>query len=450
MRWKKRCVVVPRGSGLPRPRRSGLLAEAGDGIRPGPPGAGGKGWAASFPSSPSCCQGLTRSLGFLFLNTWVDLRRDLTAPEAVDALASAVRDVGARQETVPVAVCPYRSLRAFQEEHAAFFFGREAFADRLRDAVLGRKLVAVVGPSGSGKSSVVQAGLFPLLRRQRPPARTWDAVSFTPGKQPFHRLAAALIPLLEPGLSETDRLTEAQKLGDRLACGEVHVEATIEHLVIKSVGTDRLLVVADQFEELFTQTPEAARWPFVEAVLGALDRAPLTLMLTLRADFYGHVIALSRELSDRVEQTVVNLGPMRREELEQAIVEPARRVGLAFELGLADRILDDVGEEPGHLPLLEFALTELWAQREVKVLTHAALSEHWGGGWRHRPAGGGRICEIHTGSDKRSPGGCLLGWCGWRVLKRGRRIPVNEPHSPNSPLARSWTKRLRWALSCRP
>jgi TIR domain/WD domain, G-beta repeat len=325
-----------------------------------------------FPVIPVLLPGVDVTPGFLFLNTWVDLRRDLTAPEALDALALAVRNAAARPEAVRVAVCPYRSLGAFQEEHAAFFFGREAFADRLRDAALGRNLVAVVGPSGSGKSSVVQAGLLPLLCRQRPPAQTWDAVSFTPGMQPFHQLAAALIPLLEPGLSETDRLTEAQKLGNRLVCGEVHVEAAIERLVSKSEGTDRLLVVADHFEELFTQTPEAARKPFVEAMLGALDRAPLTLMLTLRADFYGHVIALSRELSDRVAQTVVNLGPMRREELERAIVEPARRVGLAFEPGLADRILDDVGEEPGHLPLLEFALTELWAQRQVRVLTHAA------------------------------------------------------------------------------
>ena len=326
----------------------------------------------AFPVIPVLLPGADATPGFLFLNTWVDLRRDFTAPEALDALALAVRDEAVRPDAMRVAVCPYRSLRAFQEEHAAFFFGREAFAERLRDAALGRNLVAVVGPSGSGKSSVVQAGLFPLLRRQRPPARTWDVVSFTPGKQPFHRLAAALIPLLEPGLSETDRLTEAQKLGDRLGCGEVHVEAIIERLLIKSEGTDRLLVVADQVEELFTQTPEADRRPFVEAVLRVLDRAPLTLMLTLRADFYGHIIALSRELSDRVEEAVVNLGPMRREELERAIMEPGRRMGMAFDPGLADRILEDVGEEPGHLPLPEFALTELWVQRQGRVLTHAA------------------------------------------------------------------------------
>jgi KaiC/GvpD/RAD55 family RecA-like ATPase len=236
-------------------------------------------------------------------------------------------------------------------------------------------LVALVGPSGSGKSSVVQAGLLPLLRRQRPPKATWDAVAFTPGDRPFHRLAAKLIPLLEPALSETDRLTEAQKLGDRLAAGEVLLEDVVERVLEKSNGTDRLLLVADQFEELFTLTPEADRRPLVEALLQALKRVPLTLVLTLRADFYGHAIALSRDLSDRMERGVVNLGPMTRQELEKVIVEPARRVGLKFEPGLVERILDDVGEEPGNLPLLEFALTELWARRQAGRLTHAAYEE---------------------------------------------------------------------------
>jgi formylglycine-generating enzyme required for sulfatase activity len=334
-----------------------------------------------FPVIPVLLPGADPVPGFLFLNTWVDLRRDLTDPEALDGLVLSVRGETARASAEWAAVCPYRGLRAFDEEHAAFFFGQKFkgkdFADRLLGAALSRNLVAVVGPSGSGKSSEVHAGLLPLLRRQRPPALTWDAVSFTPGAQPFHHLAAALIPLLEPALDETDRLKQAQKLGGALAGGEVHVDAAIERLVSKSAGTDRLLVVVDQFEELFTQTPESERRPFVDAVLAALDRAPLTLMLTLRADFYGHAIALSRELSDRIEQRVVNLGPMRRKELERAIVEPARRAGLAFEPGLAERILDDVGKEPGNLPLLEFALTELWMRRQqqVRPLTHAAYEE---------------------------------------------------------------------------
>ena len=317
-----------------------------------------------LPVIPVLLPGADLTSGFLFLNTWVDLRHDLTDPEALDALARAVwGEAEVRPEGVRVTLCPYRGLRPFREKDGAFFFGREAFSERLVEAVQGRNLVAVVGPSGSGKSSVVQAGLLPRLGRQRPPAETWDAIMFIPGGRPFHRLAAALTVLLEPDLSEVDRLAEAQKLGDRLECGEVYLENAVERLLAKSEGTDRLMLVADQFEELFTLTTKTGRKPFVEALLQALDRAPLSLMLILRADFYGHAIALSRDLSDRMEQGVVNLGPMTQEELERAIVKPARRVALTFEPGLVRRILDDVGEEPGNLPLLEFALTELWAQR---------------------------------------------------------------------------------------
>ena len=323
----------------------------------------------AFPVIPVLLPDADPTSGFLFLNTWVDLRRDLTDPEALDALIRAVQGDTATQADGRVGLCPYRGLQVFHEEHAGFFFGREIFAEQLRETAQRTSLVAVVGPSGSGKSSVVQAGLLPLLRRQRPPAQTWDSVLFTPNNRPFHRLAAGLIPLLEPTFSETDRLAEAQKLGDRLADGTVHLGAVVDRLLTKSAGTGRLLLVADQFEELFTLSPEPLRQPFVAALLATLDRVPLTLVLTLRADFYGHAIALDRELSDRLGAGVVNLGPMRRQELEQAVVEPARRVGLQFEPGLVETILDDVAEQPGSLPLLEHALLELWERRRDGRLT---------------------------------------------------------------------------------
>jgi hypothetical protein len=113
-------------------------------------------------------------------------------------------------------ICPYRGLQIFRAEDAAFFVGRKAFAEQLFAFTLGKHLVVVVGSSGSGKSSVVQARLLPLLRREQPPANTWDAVSFTPGNDLFQRLASALIPLLEPELSETARLAEPEELGRNL------------------------------------------------------------------------------------------------------------------------------------------------------------------------------------------------------------------------------------------
>ncbi len=324
----------------------------------------------SFPVIPVVLPeaDLEKAPGFLLLNTWIDLRSRIDDAGALDALAGALGGVAAVAPPAPVALCPYRALRAFREEDAPLFFGREAFAAELLEKSLSQRLVTVVGPSGSGKSSVVQAGLLPLLRRAHPPSATWDAVIFTPGKRPFHNLAAALVPIWETELTETQRLREAESLGNDLADGKAAVEATFLLALKKSSGTDQLLIVVDQFEELFTLTPETERRAFIKSLLEAADATPVTLVLTLRADFYGQAISLSRELSDRMQHGLVNLGPMTREELRRAIEQPAQAAGLEFESGLAERILNHVEEQPGNLPLLEFALTELWEGREGRLL----------------------------------------------------------------------------------
>jgi phospholipase C len=334
-----------------------------------------------FPVIPVLLAGADLTPSFLFLNTWIDLRSGPDSgalAEPLDAFEHAINAAsqapGASAQRL-AAVCPYRGLEAFVEEHAAFFAGRTAFASELFKFTLGKNLVVVVGPSGSGKSSVVQAGLVPLLRRQLPPATTWDVATFTPGTDPFLRLASALTPLLEQYLSETDRLTEAQKLGDRMAGGEIQCESVIDRVLEKSNGTGRLLLVADQFEELFTLAPEPKRRPFARALLGALGKARFTLLITLRADFYSQIITVDRELSDLLAPAQVNIGALTRDELRESITGPASLVGLEFEVGLVDRILHDVGSEPGNLPLLEFALTGLWSKRAGRTLTNAAYDE---------------------------------------------------------------------------
>src|SRR5262249_43952554 len=143
----------------------------------------------------------------------------------------------------------------------------------------------------------------------------------------------------------------------------------------KSNGTGRLLLVADQFEELFTLTPEPRRRPFAQALLHVGGSAPVTVLVTLRADFYSQIITLDRELSDVLAPVQVNIGALTPDELRESITAPARLVGLEFESGLADRILTDVGSEPGRLPLVEFALTEIWQRREGRLLTNRAYDE---------------------------------------------------------------------------
>jgi tetratricopeptide (TPR) repeat protein len=176
------------------------------------------------------------------------------------------------------------------------------------------------------------------------------------------------------GQTATDRLVESQKLGDALASGTIALEGVLDLALSHSKGTDRLLLVIDQFEELFTLAAPEVRARFVEAVLTVSGTKPVTLVLTMRADFTGHALVLSRSLTARMQEGVMLLGPMNRSELREIIERPALVGGLSFEPGLVERILEQIEGEPGSLPLLEFALTELWNRRRDGKLTHEALN----------------------------------------------------------------------------
>jgi hypothetical protein len=318
-------------------------------------------------------------LGFLRQLTWVDLRTQ-TLDLGTAILAKAARgeapgpDLQKHLDSVRASICPYRGLLHFREEDAPFFFGRELAIEKLLKTVQSHPFVAVVGASGSGKSSVVRAGLVPRLRRDRDTA--WEIVVLVPTYQPLKALAGVLLPLLEPRMSEVDRLAEAGKLAKHFGSSTVSLGDTVERILRKQTGTDRVLIVIDQFEELYTLSSdeeadrhEETRRLFVDELLAASSCAgsKINVVLTLRGDFVGKTFAY-RPLSDRLQDAQINLGPMTREELGSAIRKPAEKVQLEFEPGLVSRILDAVGGEPGNLPLLEFALKELWENRRGGLL----------------------------------------------------------------------------------
>ncbi len=260
------------------------------------------------------------------------------------------------------AEAPYKGLQYYDEVDAPWFFGRERLVGMLVGDLKEHYLLTVVGASGSGKSSLVRAGLVPVLRAQPSPETPWAIHVFTPTAHPLEALALALtqgIPLLGPTTTLIDDLARDPR-ALRLYCQ-------------KSLPAQlRLLLVIDQFEELFTLChEESERQAFINNLLRAtapeLDQ-PVYVVVVLRADFYAHAMhyASLREALSRRQECI---GPMTTDEMRSAIEAPAQRGGWDLEAGLVDLILRDVGSEPGALPLLSHALLETWKRRRGSVLT---------------------------------------------------------------------------------
>jgi WD40 repeat protein/DNA-binding SARP family transcriptional activator/energy-coupling factor transporter ATP-binding protein EcfA2 len=253
----------------------------------------------------------------------------------------ATRDHDApNDENAPLMVCPFRGLASFDAVDAPYFFGRERLVAELVARLVGTPLLAIVGPSGSGKSSVLRAGLLPALAGGvLPGSDDWTQVVIRPGEHPLHEL------------------TDAAKTDD-----------------------DRGFVLAiDQFEETFTvcrEERERAAFIVELARIAHACEGRGVVVLAVRADYYGRC-AVYRQFASLLATNHVLVGPMRRDELRRAVECPALRVGLRVEPELADALVADVEDQPGGLPLLSTALLELWQHRDGRRLRLAAF-EHSG------------------------------------------------------------------------
>jgi WD40 repeat protein/DNA-binding SARP family transcriptional activator len=250
------------------------------------------------------------------------------------------------------AACPFKGLEPFDVGDAELFFGRERLVAELVARLPGTSLLGVIGPSGSGKSSAVRAGLLPALAAGvLPGSERWTRVLLRPGEQPRVALAGALggVPL-------------------RAALGRVE-------------PGERLLVVVDQFEELFTVCSEPAeRAAFLDELASAAaadSDGRLLVVLALRADFYGACAGHPR-LARLLGANQVLVGPMRPDELRRAIEEPAAAAGLIVEPELAARLVEETAGRTGGLPLLSTTLLELWERRSGDRLTIGAYQRTGG------------------------------------------------------------------------
>lgn len=294
-----------------------------------------------------------------FLSYWANVLVRLT--DSSDAVPDAIlEDFDAtRVPRLPDDACPYVGLDAFQESQRELFFGRVAVVEELLRRLRERRLLAVVGLSGSGKSSLVRAGLLPALKRgELPGSDRWRILDpVVPGSRPLSNVAR-LVAGDDAERVRNELMTDPAALARIMTAG----------------GTEPVVLFVDQFEEMFSLCSDAAeRLALIENLRGLATAAQRHLViLTMRSDFKDQLRDLAatspefRAMLDQAWLEIPSLGPA---DIREAIVRPADRVGLRFEAAVVDRLVTEFAGQPAGLPMLQFALRRLWALRRGDRIT---------------------------------------------------------------------------------
>jgi hypothetical protein len=294
--------------------------------------------------------------------------REVVGLERQDEVDSLRRALRPRSSAPGADVSPFPGLEPFAEAQAPFFFGRTREVRNLVQmmAAPDGRFACVIGASGSGKSSLVAAGVIPALRQGAVPAsRDWLVVRALPGKfsNPFLSVAFALDPFLEKVGYRPDAVAR------KLAGSEQDRQDVVSALLRERPESSEWLLFLDQMEELFTLVNPGMVAPFVAFLDATASHERVRIVGALRADFYP--VCLAHEpLLRRLRGGSFPLGPPNALALYQMITEPAELAGLTFEPGLAERIVEDTGTAPGALALMAYALRELWRRRTGSTLTH--------------------------------------------------------------------------------
>lgn len=262
----------------------------------------------------------------------------------------AYRVVAANSDRDVAPPCPYPGMVPFGPADAPYFYGREVEIARMVQLLRRQRFMMVIGPSGSGKSSLVHAGLLPELENNR-----------------YFTTAHWLIRTMRPGAQPSDRLAETLGRND----GKTDIDSeVIDDLLGAHPPAEQLLLLVDQFEEVFTQAEREERLRFFATLQSVRQIENCALILTLRADFYPELMTSPLwpiDASQRVE-----VAPLRGETLREAIQRPAADVGVRIEERLVSQLLDDAADEPGVLPLLQETMRLLWDDVESRLLPFSA------------------------------------------------------------------------------
>jgi WD40 repeat protein len=309
---------------------------------------------------------------FLKERTYFEFHGTLDNPEVLRDIVTSIRGdrprSGRRGKSKASTDCPYRGLKYFDVKDWNLFYGRETLIDGLlaKWAPLSsdNRFLAIIGPSGSGKSSLARAGLLGLLERKPnlfPGSEHWPPrVIFKPGRHPLE----TLVSILRPG----DPTEESSALVDLFSTNPRTLHRTA---MGRASEGQRFVVLVDQFEEIFTLCKsEALRQAFIENVLTAVTEVEgrTAIVITLRSDFIGHCLAY-RQLADALNARSAFLAPMTKEELRRCIEKPAEAAHLTLEGGLSDLLIGEVLGQAGGLPLLGHALDQIWHERKGALLT---------------------------------------------------------------------------------
>jgi WD40 repeat protein/uncharacterized caspase-like protein len=318
----------------------------------------------------------TQRAPFLPLHFW------LSGTQGVIEIIPAT--TGARshkKSTLDLKICPYRGLRAFAEEDTQYFFGRESLTQHLISHLGHQSFLAVVGASGSGKSSVVQAGLIAQLRpgKQLPGSDSWLIRNLRPGARPLEELARRLG---EGTRGQGGIVGEVSSSSPQLVL-EGMLYQGVEGFVywLRSRPEPVVVLVVDQFEELFTLAPSEDRQRFLDLLLGAMEYASdkFKLVITLRADFIASCLEVPAMATLLQESSVLVPPNLSDRDYRRVIINPAEQVNLKVEPELVEVLLQELSYSAGDLPLLEFVLEQLWEFRQEGELTLTAYQQQVGG-----------------------------------------------------------------------
>jgi formylglycine-generating enzyme required for sulfatase activity len=259
--------------------------------------------------------------------------------------------------------CPYKGLDVFDEEDAELFFGREKLIEDLVNRVKESRTIFITGPSGSGKSSLVRAGLIHKLKQagiQESHSEGWLYATIKPGREPINALGSAVASLVMSTNAEDE--IRAKALTDET------IFARWCEIALKDGHNKRIVLFIDQFEEVFTQIgKEEERAAFLNLLTHAaqVENGRAIILFSMRSDFLPNCATYPR-LNSLLNQQFIQIGAMQPNELVSAIAQPALRVGLRIDPDLIAQIINDMKGEPGSLPLMQFALQDLFRAQQAK------------------------------------------------------------------------------------